>query len=102
MKGKLISIGGPNDITLIYIKPFLASAGLKTREVDFIYAKAAGDRFSAFVAGGVDATILNQPTYSEPVRGVDQPRRYRNFRAQDIPFTVWGANMTWAQKTAMR
>src|SRR6478672_11757558 len=63
LKGKLISIGGPNDITLIYIKPFLASAGLKMTDVDFIYAKAAGDRFSALVAGGVDATILNSPTY---------------------------------------
>ena len=56
LKGKLISIGGINDITFIYIKPFLASAGLKTSDVDFIYAKAAGDRFSALVAGGVDAT----------------------------------------------
>src|SRR5437868_14325271 len=52
LKGKLISIGGNNDITFIYIKPFLASAGLKTSDVDFIYAKAAGDRFSALVAGG--------------------------------------------------
>src|SRR6266568_3495817 len=33
LKGKLISIGGNNDITFIYIKPFLASAGLKTSDV---------------------------------------------------------------------
>ena len=52
LKGKLISIGGNNDITFIYIKPFLASAGLKTSDVDFIFAKAAGDRFSALAAGG--------------------------------------------------
>ena len=37
LKGKLISIGGINDITFIYIKPFLASAGLKTSDVDFVY-----------------------------------------------------------------
>ena len=42
LKGKLISIGGINDITLIYIKPFLASAGLKTSDVDFIYRQGGG------------------------------------------------------------
>ena len=31
LKGKLISIGGVNDVTLIYIKAFLASAGLKAQ-----------------------------------------------------------------------
>ncbi len=67
LKGKLISIGGPNDITLIYIKPFLASAGLKTSDVDFIYAKAAGDRFAALAAGAVDAAILNPPTYFKAI-----------------------------------
>ena len=36
-----------NDITLIYLKPYLASAGLKTTDVDTVYAKAAGDRFAA-------------------------------------------------------
>ena len=59
LKGKTISIGGVTDVTLIYIKAFLASAGLKVGDVDFVYAKAAGDRFSALVSGGVDATLLN-------------------------------------------
>ena len=98
LKGKLISIGGNNDITFIYIKPFLASAGLQTSDVDLIYAKAAGDRFSALVAGGIDATILNHPTYSKAVSlgfsnlGDTKPH------APDIPFTVWAANMPWAEK----
>src|SRR3989454_4413419 len=67
LKGKLMSIGGNNDITFIYIKPFLASAGLKTSDVDFVYAKAAADRLSALIAGGVDATILNPPTYFKAI-----------------------------------
>ena len=50
-------------MTLIYMKAFLASAGLKVGDVDFVYAKAAGDRFSALVSGGVDATLFNPPTY---------------------------------------
>jgi len=98
LKGKLMSIGGSNDITFIYIKPFLASAGLKTSDVDFIFAKAAGDRFSALVAGGVDATILNHPTYSKAVAlefsNLGDTKPY----AEDIPFTVWAANMPWAEK----
>ncbi len=98
LKGKLMSIGGNNDITFIYIKPFLASAGLKTSDVDFIYAKAAGDRFSALVAGGVDATILNHPTYSKAVAlgfsNLGDTKAY----AEDIPFTVWAASTPWAAK----
>jgi ABC-type nitrate/sulfonate/bicarbonate transport system substrate-binding protein len=98
LKGKIINIGGPNDITLIYIKPFLASAGLKTTDVDFVYAKAAGDRFSALLAGAVDASILNPPTYSRATaKGLTNLGDTATF-APNIPFTVWGANMTWAAK----
>jgi len=98
LKGKLMSIGGNNDITFIYIKPFLASAGLKTTDVDFIFAKAAGDRFAALLAGGVDATILNHPTYAKAVaRGFSNLGDTKPY-AEDIPFTVWAANMPWAEK----
>jgi len=96
LKGKLISIGGPNDITLIYIKPFLASAGLKTGDVDFIYAKAAGDRFAALVSGAVDAAILNPPTYFKAsesgLTALGDTKPY----AEGVPFTVWGVNTAWA------
>lgn len=96
LKGKLISIGGPNDITLIYIKPFLASAGLKVSDVDLVYAKAAGDRFAALAAGAVDAAILNPPTYFEATAaGLTDLGDTKPF-AEGIPFTVWGANTAWA------
>jgi NitT/TauT family transport system substrate-binding protein len=98
LKGKLISIGGVKDVTLIYMKAFLASAGLQPSDVDFVYAKAAGDRFSALVAGGVDATILNPPTYFKALSlgfsnlGDIEPH------SKNIPFTVWAANTEWAAK----
>lgn len=95
LKGKLISIGGPNDITLIYIKPFLASAGLKVSDVDLVYAKAAGDRFAALAAGAVDAAILNPPTYFEAIAAGLTNLGDTKLYAEGIPFTVWGANMTW-------
>jgi ABC-type nitrate/sulfonate/bicarbonate transport system substrate-binding protein len=96
LKGKLISIGGINDITLIYIKPFLASAGLKTSDVDFVYAKAAGDRFAALVSGGVDATILNPPTYFKAISAGFSNLGDTKPYAEGIPFTVWAANGPWA------
>ena len=98
LKGKMISIGGVTDVTLIYVKAFLASAGLKTSDVDFVYAKAAGDRFSALVSGGVDATLLNPPTYFKAAA-----LGYSNLgetapHVKGIPFTVWAANSDWAAK----
>ena len=96
LKGKLISIGGPNDITLIYIKPFLASAGLKTTDVDFVYAKAAGDRFAALASGAVDAAILNPPTYFKAIASGLTALGDTKPYAEGIPFTVWGANQAWA------
>jgi ABC-type nitrate/sulfonate/bicarbonate transport system substrate-binding protein len=96
LKGKLISIGSIYDITLIYLKPFLASVGLRTTDVDFIYAKAAGDRFAALGSGAVDATLLNPPTYfkakAQGFTDLGDTKPY----AEGIPFTVWGANTTWA------
>src|SRR5258708_32511501 len=98
LKVKLISIGGNNDITFIYIKPFLASAGLKTSDVDFIFAKAAGDRFSALAAGGVDPTILNHPTYSKAVSlGFSNLADTQPY-PEDIPFPVSAPTMTWPAK----
>jgi NitT/TauT family transport system substrate-binding protein len=96
LKGKLISIGGPNDITLIYIKPFLASAGLKTSDADFVYAKAAGDRFAALASGAVDAAILNPPTYFDAIAAGLTDLGDTKPYAEGIPFTVWGANTAWA------
>jgi ABC-type nitrate/sulfonate/bicarbonate transport system substrate-binding protein len=96
--GKLISIGGVKDVTLIYIKAFLASAGLKAGDVDFVYAKAAADRLSALISGGVDATILNPPTYFKAsALGFTNLGDIDPF-IKDVPFTVWAANTDWAAK----
>lgn len=96
LKGKLMSLGGNNDITVIYIKPFLAAAGLQPTDIDYIYAKAAGDRFAALLSGGVDATMLNPPTYfkalSQGFTNLGDMKPY----SEGIPFTVWGANSAWA------
>ena len=98
LRGKLISIGGVKDVTLIYIKAFLASAGLKASDVDFVYAKAAGDRLSALISGGVDATILNPPTYFKATSLGFTNLGDIDPYIKDVPFTVWAANTDWAAK----
>jgi NitT/TauT family transport system substrate-binding protein len=98
LRGKTVSIGGIKDVTLIYMKPLLASAGLSATDVDFVYAKASGDRFAALAAGAVDAAILNPPS---SFRAADQ-----GFAAlgeietyiREFPFTVWAANADWMAK----
>lgn len=98
LKGKLVSIGGGKDVTLIYMKAFLAPAGLKSSDVDFVYAKAAGDRFSALASGGVDAAILNPPTYFKATSlGFSNLGDIEPYM-KDVPFTVWAANTDWAAK----
>jgi NitT/TauT family transport system substrate-binding protein len=98
LKGKTISIGGPKDVTLIYIKPLIASAGLSATDVDFVYAKAAGDRFSALAAGAVDAAILNPPSsFRAADLGFVNLGEIETY-THDFPFTVWAANMDWAAK----
>jgi NitT/TauT family transport system substrate-binding protein len=98
LKGKTISIGGAKDVTLIYMKGFLAAAGLKTSDVDFMYAKAAGDRFAALAAGGVDAAILNPPTSFRAASLGFSAVGEISAHVKDFPFTVWAVNTVWAEK----
>jgi NitT/TauT family transport system substrate-binding protein len=98
LKGRTISIGGPKDVTLIYVKAMIASVGLSAQDVDFVYAKAAGDRFSALAAGAVDAAILNPPSsFRAADLGFVNLGEIATY-TQDFPFTVWAANMNWAAK----
>jgi NitT/TauT family transport system substrate-binding protein len=98
LKGKTISIGGVKDVTLIYMKPFLASAGLKPSDVDFVFAKATGDRFVALNSGGVDATILNPPaSFRADGLGFTNLGEISEYM-KDYPFTVWAYNSNWAAK----
>ena len=98
LKGKTISIGGVKDVTLIYMKGFLTAGGLKASDVDFMYAKAAGDRFAALAAGGVDAAILNPPTsFRAASLGLSAVGEI-SAHVKDFPFTVWAVNTVWAEK----
>ena len=98
LKGKIISIGGSKDITLIYMEAFIGSAGLKAKDVDFVFAKATQDRFAALISGGADAAILYPPaTFRAAAQGFTNLGDIEE-HLKGFPFTVWAVNTDWAQK----
>ncbi|HXW42607.1 MAG TPA: ABC transporter substrate-binding protein, partial [Xanthobacteraceae bacterium] len=58
LKGKIISLGGPKDITRIYVERMLEPNGVKPGEFDMVFAGSTAARTSALLAGAVDAAIL--------------------------------------------
>jgi len=96
LKGKTVSIGGTKDVTLIYMEAFIASAGLKASNLDFVYAKATQDRLAALLSGGADAAILYPPaSFRAGAAGYTYLGDIEAY-LKDFPFTVWAANTGWA------
>src|SRR5262249_9644457 len=63
LKGKIISIGGPKDITRIYLERMAGPNGVKPSDYDTVFAGATSARFSALQSGAVDAAILLPPVH---------------------------------------
>jgi len=55
LKGKTVSIGGPKDVTRIYLNRMLDPNGLKDSDVDLVYAGASSARLSSLESGAVRA-----------------------------------------------
>lgn len=72
LKGKTIIVGGPNDITRVFMDKVLASAGLKPDDYTYTYAGATTERFAALANGGVDAAILFPP-FAQRAAGMGFP-----------------------------
>ena len=72
LKGKTIIVGGPNDITRVFMDKVLASANLKPDDYSYTYAGATTERFAALASGGVDAAILFPP-FSYRAAGMGYP-----------------------------
>jgi NitT/TauT family transport system substrate-binding protein len=72
LRGKQMIIGGPNDITHIYMDTILQKAGLQPSDVTYTYAGGTPDRFAALLSGSVDAAIL-YPPFSFRAEGLGYP-----------------------------
>src|SRR6478752_3218009 len=83
LKGKTISIGGPKDITRIYLERMAVPNGLKAGDYDTVFAGATSARFSALQSGAVDAAILLPPF---------------NFYAESAGFTNLGLTIDYAKE----
>jgi len=83
LKGKIISIGGPKDITRIYLERMADPNGLKAGDYDTVFAGATSARFSALQSGAVDAAILLPPF---------------NFYAESAGFTNLGLTVDYAKE----
>jgi len=85
LKGKVISVGGPKDVTRIYVERMLAPHGLKAGDYDFVYAGATTARAQALLGGAVDAAILLPPS---------------NFQIQNAGYNDLGLTMQYAPELA--
>ncbi|HEY5063425.1 MAG TPA: ABC transporter substrate-binding protein [Xanthobacteraceae bacterium] len=96
LKGKVISLGGPKDITRIYVERMLAPHGVKRGDFDMVFAGATVARASALAAGAVDAAILlpafNFQTIAKGFHSLGLTADY----AKDLPFSGTAVNIAWA------
>src|SRR5580658_7423838 len=96
LKGKLISLGGPKDITRIYVDRMLEPNGVKDGEFDMVFAGATTARASALLAGAVDAAILLPPfDFQAEAKGFKSLGLTVDY-VKDLPFSGTAVNVAWA------
>ena len=100
LKGKTISLGGPKDITKIYVERMLAPHGVKPGEFDMVFAGATSARASALQAGAVDAAILLPPFNFQAASAGFNDLGLTIDYAGDLPFSGTVVNRNWAASHA--
>jgi len=96
LKGKVISLGGPKDITRIYVERMLAPNGVKPDEFDMVFAGATAARVSALLAGAVDAAILLPAfNFQAEAKGFNSLGLTVDY-VKDLPFSGTTVNNAWA------
>ena len=96
LKGKVISLGGPKDITRIYVDRMLEPSGVKDGDFDMVFAGATTARASALLAGAVDAAILLPPfDFQAVAKGFNSLGLTMNY-VKDLPFSGTAVNVAWA------
>jgi len=97
LKGRIVSVGGPKDITRIFFERMLVPSGVAPRDVDLIFAGATSARMAALQSGAADAALLTTPyNFHAEAAG------YRNLGMTadmvDLPFSGVSANRNWASR----
>ena len=98
LKGKVISLGGPKDITRIYVEKMLAPSGIKPGDFDMVFAGATSARAQALLGGAVDAAILLPPfNFQAEAQGFNNLGLTVEY-APELPFSGTAVNKAWAGK----
>jgi NitT/TauT family transport system substrate-binding protein len=96
LKGKTISIGGPKDITRIYLERMAIPNGVKPGDYDTVFAGATSARFSALTGGAVDAAILLPPfNFYAEAAGYNSLGLTIDY-AKELPFAGAVVSRNWA------
>ena len=96
----MISVGGPKDITRLYVDRMLASQGLKTGDYDYVYAGATTARAQALLGGAVDAAILLPPSnFQVQNQGYNDLGLAMKY-APELAFSGTVVNKAWAARSA--
>jgi NitT/TauT family transport system substrate-binding protein len=98
LKGKTVVVGGPSDITRVFMDKVLASARLKPDDYTYVFVGATEARFAALANGGVDAAILSPPF---SLRAADQGYPVLDEVAKYFPaffFDSLAARLSWTQQ----
>jgi len=96
LKDKVISLGGPKDITRIYVERMLEPNGIKPGEFDMVFAGATAARASALIAGAVDAAILLPAFNFQAVAKGFHSLGLTVDYVKDLPFSGTAVNVAWA------
>ena len=97
LKGKVISVGGPKDITRIYVERMLAPNGVKPGEFDMVFAGATSARAQALLSNAVDAAIILPPfNFQAVAQGFNELGLTVDY-APELPFSGTVVNLPWAK-----
>ena len=98
LRGKTIIVGGPNDITLVFMNTVLAAYKMKPDDVTYTFAGGTSERFAALFSGTVDAAIL-LPPFSFRAESAGYPVLDRVQKYFPIfPFDTFSARIDYAKK----
>ena len=96
LKGKTISIGGPKDITRIFLERMLKPNGVNPGDYDLVFAGATQARAAALLGGAVDAAIVVPPfNFQAEAAGFNRLGLTVDYAAE-LPFGATVANQKWA------
>ncbi|HEX9463116.1 MAG TPA: ABC transporter substrate-binding protein [Alphaproteobacteria bacterium] len=97
LKGKTLSVGGPADITRIYVERMLAPNGVQPGQFDMVFAGATSARFAALQSGAVDAAIVLPPfTFRAEGAGFNNLGQVMDYVGKTLPFAGHAVGTAWA------